>query len=470
MIFKEMIFIIKKMFTSFNIVEFIEKNPLTKLNNTYQNIFINKIKKDFNEEEQSLFVTSFYCYLNFNPITDFIIDFEDVWKWCGFTRKDNAKRLLEKFFKEEIDYKIVFLRSEEKSNIGRPKEKITLNIKTFKKFCLKSDTEKADQIHNYYIKLEEILQEVILQQTDELKLQLEKSKHEVKKLTRKYVKNPKVIIDEKNVVYLMCTAESEKEGEYIIGKATSLSDRKENYDHNKLHDFKVVYFRNCNSSKLMDIIESAVLMKLGKYRCKAGRDVFLLPESKDISLFTNVFDECVIFFEDVDDDCIIYPKKTVLKMDKDVAKEKNNKYQTENKEKIKESIKEYYNDNKDVLKEIHKVYYEKNIDIIAEKHKKYYEENKDKVIEKCMEYYEENKEQILEDRKNFYENNKEQILKERSDYYKENYKLKIAPQRQKKENCECGMVIAHVSMKNHKKSARHQLMMEKLNSNSKINF
>ncbi len=54
--------------------------------------------------------------------------------------------------------------------------------------------------------------------------------------------------------------------------------------------------------------------------------------------------------------------------------------------------------------------------------------------------------------------------------FKENYKLKIAPQRQKKENCECGMVIAHVSMKNHKKSTRHQLLMEKINSNLIINF
>ena len=38
---------------------------------------IKKIKRDFNEEEQKIFVTSFYSYLNFNPLTDFIIDFDD---------------------------------------------------------------------------------------------------------------------------------------------------------------------------------------------------------------------------------------------------------------------------------------------------------------------------------------------------------------------------------------------------------
>jgi hypothetical protein len=48
-----------------------------------------------------------------------------------------------------------------------------LNIDTFKKFCLKACTKKADQIHEYYIKLEETLQEVIQEESDELKLQLE---------------------------------------------------------------------------------------------------------------------------------------------------------------------------------------------------------------------------------------------------------------------------------------------------------
>ena len=467
--------------TTFNIVEFIEKNPLRKLNTNYQNTLINKIKSQFNEEEQNLFVTSFYCYLNFNQENDFIIDFEDVWKWCGFSRKDNAKRVLEKYFTIDIDYQIpkaappiggaAFNIDENGKNIGgagQNKEKVTLTIKTFKKFCLKANTKKADEIHDYYIKLEEILQDVLIQQTDELKLQLEektfeleKTSEEFKTLKRKYVKNPKIIIEEKNVVYLMCTKESEKEGEYVIGKATDLSDRKENYDHNKLHDFKVIYYRSCSSLKMMDIIESMVLMKLGKYRCKAGRDVFLLPESNTIDLFKNIFDVCVKFFEDVDDDYIVYAKKTIIKMDKDEQKKKNEKYHTEHAEEIKENNKIFYEDNKEKLSEIKKVYYEKNADKISEQNKKYYEENKDEVIKTNMEYYENNKEKILEDRKEHYKDNKEVIAEERKEYYKENYKTKIATQRQKKETCECGMIISHYCMKKHKSSARHKLLMEK---------
>ena len=32
-----------------------------------------------------------------------------------------------------------------------------LNVGTFKKFCLKAGTKKADEIHDYYIRLEQTL-------------------------------------------------------------------------------------------------------------------------------------------------------------------------------------------------------------------------------------------------------------------------------------------------------------------------
>ena len=38
---------------------------------------------------------------------DFVIDFDNVWKWLRFTRKDHAKRLLEKNFTIDIDYQVI---------------------------------------------------------------------------------------------------------------------------------------------------------------------------------------------------------------------------------------------------------------------------------------------------------------------------------------------------------------------------
>ena len=159
-----------------NIVELIETNPVTRLSNTYQNKLITKIKTNFTDSEQQMFVASFYCYLNYNSKTDFIIDLDKVWKWVGFSNKAHAKNLLDKNFTSNKDYKLLVTKpSEQKQHIrgGHNKEIIMLNIDTFKKFCLKACTKKADHIHEYYIKLEETLQEVIQEETDELKLQLE---------------------------------------------------------------------------------------------------------------------------------------------------------------------------------------------------------------------------------------------------------------------------------------------------------
>lgn len=88
-----------------NIVKLIEENPVTKLSNSYQSKLLNKIKESFTDNEQQMFVASFYCYLNCNQKTDFIIDLDKVYNWIGFQQKVKAKHLLEKHFKLDIDYK-----------------------------------------------------------------------------------------------------------------------------------------------------------------------------------------------------------------------------------------------------------------------------------------------------------------------------------------------------------------------------
>ena len=349
-----------------NIAHLIERNSITRLSKDYENKLLIKIKENFNDNQQQLFVASFYCFLNYDSKKDFVIDFDNVWKWLGFTRKDHAKTCLEKHFVRDVDYKVIFPQPRENKNgaetRGRKEENIMITITTFKKFCLKAGTKKADEVHDYYIKLEELLQETVNEETNELRFQLDTKEQEKIKieeemlrieeenkiLIRKYVKKTKDIIDGKNVVYLMTTDEGESIREYVVGKSIDLDHRKNTYDHNKLHDFKVVYYVSCKDTKLMDILEPTILMKLEKYRCKAGRDVFLLPESDDITLFTNIYDECFNFYKDVDE--ILYPKRTIYE-DKDSNRERKLKYREENKEKVRESAKEYYENNKEILLE-----------------------------------------------------------------------------------------------------------------------
>ena len=88
-----------------NIVNLIEKTPIIQLSNDYQNKFVQCIQNTFTESEQCIFAASFYCYLNYDKNVDFVIDLDDVWEWMGFKQKINAKMLLEKHFKINIDYK-----------------------------------------------------------------------------------------------------------------------------------------------------------------------------------------------------------------------------------------------------------------------------------------------------------------------------------------------------------------------------
>jgi hypothetical protein len=172
-----------------NIVELIEKNPISKLSNTCNNKMISKIKEKFTDFEQQLFISSFYCYLKYDKNIDFVVDLDDIWKWLGFSQKYNAIRMLEKHFKLDIDYKNLApevggassneentlnpkVKSDEKWG-GHNKQTILLTIKCFKSLCLKAQTKKAGEIHEYYMKMEEVLHEIVEEETDELRLQLE---------------------------------------------------------------------------------------------------------------------------------------------------------------------------------------------------------------------------------------------------------------------------------------------------------
>ena len=69
-----------------------------------------------------------------------------------------------------------------------------LNINTFKKFCLKAGTKKADEIHDYFIKLEELLLETLQEESFELKEQLTNLSFQTEK--EKEILKEKTLLDQ----------------------------------------------------------------------------------------------------------------------------------------------------------------------------------------------------------------------------------------------------------------------------------
>ena len=233
---------------SVDIVNLIENNPITKLNGNYQSKLVEKVQKSFNNYEQQMFVASFYCYLNHDNKNDFVIDLDNVWNWLGFQQKYHAKYLLEKQFIINNDYKIFAPEDSgaKKGNRGgHNKEIIMLNIITFKKFCLKAGTKKADEIHDYYIKLENVLQEILLEESNELKLQLEDVKNEIihigeinktMLIQQKILEREKILLKEyatAGAIFYVIKVKTFENGRYIVKVGESRKGVLDRYKEHK---------------------------------------------------------------------------------------------------------------------------------------------------------------------------------------------------------------------------------------------
>ena len=145
---------------------------------------------------------------------------------------------------------------------GHNKQTVMINIKCFKSFCLKAQTKKASEIHEYYMKLEEVLHKTIEEETDELKQQLlekdntileikettEQEKHKAKKEKHKAVE--KAIITQFPVntecIYFGTIDNTNEKQEKLIkfghtnDLATRVWDHHSKYDNFVLHEaFKV---------------------------------------------------------------------------------------------------------------------------------------------------------------------------------------------------------------------------------------
>ena len=264
-----------------NIVELIENNPITRLSSVYNNKLLNKLKENFTGFEQQLFVSSFYCYLNYDKNMDFIVDLDNVWKWLGFNQKIKAMALLEKHFKRDIDYKNAYaialsvsvqetahlvagtvltnidkqeiqlnrqVKQEEKWG-GQNKQIIMLTVKCFKSLCLKAQTKKASEIHEYYMKMEEVLHKVVEEETDELRLQLEQKENIIlekektinttKKEKQKEVEQATIVQFPVNTecIYFGTIGNTNEAGEKLIkfghtnDLATRITDHRKKYDN-----------------------------------------------------------------------------------------------------------------------------------------------------------------------------------------------------------------------------------------------
>jgi len=318
--------------TSFNIVDLITNNPITKLTETHNNNLLNKVKNTFNETEQQLFIASFYSYLNYHKTDDYIVDLDNIWKWLGFATKQKAILLLEKNFEVEKDYKKPLNHKvKQKKNGGQNIQKYYLNVKTFKSLCLKAQTKKADEIHEYYLKMEELIQEVLEEEAIEMKNKLlikqnelekleENNKKELKKLEEnkkkeyeeklikeKALERQKILLKEfgnsESLIYII-KVKSYNNGEYIIKLGESrrgimgrFNEHKSHYEEcllldcffvDKSKDFES-FLHNHESIRLNRVTDLA--------KHKNERELFLIGKELSYKMLLKIIDNNIKYFE-----------------------------------------------------------------------------------------------------------------------------------------------------------------------------
>jgi len=317
-----------KMESSINIAQLIEHNPITRLSKEYENRLVHKIQLTFNDTEQRLFLTSFFMYLNYDSAKDFVIDFDNVWKWLGFTRKESAKKLLERHFTIEIDYKsnnctklIHFqsdvdekkeeapfilenfatadgegkseeeLPSSQHSKIrgGSNKETIHLTVNAFKKFCMKAGTKKADEIHDYYIKIETMIQETVNEETAELKEQLLKKDEvildKIEQYNRLQSNHDRLLYKRSRHQYrkgkcLYINQQNNVENKYKFGITNDLNSRISAYKTYDITDFLYIVFTEANK-----LLEDCVKHKFRKFLTTQGSEWISNVPLNDILTF-----------------------------------------------------------------------------------------------------------------------------------------------------------------------------------------
>lgn len=476
-----------------NIAQLIEKNSMTRLSKDYENKFLMKIKENFNENQQQLFVASFYCYLNYDKKKDFVIDFDNVWKWLGFTRKDHAKTALKKHFVVDIDYTVCLhpdnqldkvllpqLREQnhdERDNRGGSnKETIMLSVNTFKKFCLKAGTRKADEVHDYYIKLEELLQDTVEDESNELRKQLTFIEEEKNKFEESYKKTAdkveqlqvilhkkretRIITNEKCVIYFL-VAHINGRTTYIIGRAADVNKRYRSYRLKGIliheDDIKLAYYRSCRTAQILNQVEGNVILKMSKYLIEGHREIFEsdeFSETEMVDKFKTVIDFFVNSFDDVSTNIVIQKKDL-----KEEVRVRTEIYLDENREKINEMIREERKENPEKFRERdrkrdpekrkakNKRYWDKHSDAIKEKQKKYYQNNKEKIQEK-------NRKMAAELKITNPEKANKKV--EYSRAYRKNNPVEIKKQRKSKIQClACELVLTRQCWKRHTESQFH---------------
>jgi phage anti-repressor protein len=267
-----------------------------------KNRFIDKLQEHFSEEEQRLYVCNLFLFLNYHPINDYIINLEDVYKMIGFANKGNAMKTIKSNFVVDEDYKVVIFHNEkaafpcgkvgpsneevifrkEKNLGGRPTEKIMLNIETFKNLCMIAKTDNGKKIRRYYVKMENVYNDLMKEELEEKKIQLEEQQKKIEILQNK----PETEGFHVKAGYIYLIRDSSSIGSYKIGLGENPDRRLITLNiSSSQKSLKMVEMFKTNNMKYAERI---IHILLEPFRIKKRNEWFYLSSDIDLNYVIHV--------------------------------------------------------------------------------------------------------------------------------------------------------------------------------------
>ena len=179
-------------------------------------------------------------------------------------------------------------------------------ITTFKKFCLKAGTKKADEIHDYFIKLEESLHEILEEETIELKTQLLQIEDKFEK--QRELDKEKLLLQKfasiGSIVYIIRVKTLEN-NKYIVKIGESRIGIKNRYAEHR-HKYEECLLLDCfsvnRSSDFESFIHNHENLRLNKITDLKNHEnemeLFLIGKNLTYQMLLNIINSNIKYFND----------------------------------------------------------------------------------------------------------------------------------------------------------------------------
>ena len=116
------------------------------------------IKKESNIFNQEVA----YQLVSNNQLETFCVDFDGLWQWCGYSRKDSAKKKLVKHFEEGVDFRVRQMAESGNSGGLTHWQLIETTLDCAKSFAMMAGTSQGKEVRYYFIEAEKQYRQLLL--------------------------------------------------------------------------------------------------------------------------------------------------------------------------------------------------------------------------------------------------------------------------------------------------------------------